>query len=97
MPFFVSTLQNDFGGCSAQCIGHLVSLDRAKGVIFNNTDNISLGGKNAFCVIESVPEGLFPDVEAEWWFRWNGKEYVECAKPKGLKSFTNFSIGTASR
>lgn len=97
MHYFITAVPDDVGSSRLLTLGYLTSLDRAKLIIEHNACRISSGGKYTFCVIECFPEGLFPDADAEWWFRWDGDKYIECAKPKRLRQLTNFGIGNTSR
>ena len=46
-----------------------------------------------YMVIEEIPEGVFGLRKQEWWYKWNGKEFIKINKPQEIFNVVNFGIG----
>ncbi len=46
-----------------------------------------------YLVMECIGEGVHPLPKDEQWFKWTGKRWKECRKPKALQGITNWGLG----
>lgn len=44
-------------------------------------------------VIEEVPRGAITPQYQEWWYRWDGKEWLSIDKPESIETLFHFGVG----
>jgi hypothetical protein len=46
-----------------------------------------------YIVLEKIGEGIHPQTEEEYWFKWNGSKWEMCEKPAFVCFICNFALG----
>ena len=88
--FTVTTIREDHDN---RCVGWYPNLQQAMRVVLDNAGDIYEEGSYPYCVIESVPSGLYSFPREETWFEWTGGCYVQIPKPEIFKQIACFGIG----
>jgi hypothetical protein len=85
--------QLDFSEHKDRCWGYYFNLNLAVEHVKKNVTDICEDGYYNYCIIEKIPEGILPlEIEEMQWFKWNGKQYKECKKPKWSQGIVSWSI-----
>lgn len=93
---FIITTVSDFDDIDVRCVGYFFSFNEARLSVINNSMDIAENGSYKYCVIERMPEGLYPETinnYKQFWFQFQDGKYVDIDDPQEAKRTVAWGMG----
>ncbi len=78
---------------SSRCFGWYPFFEEAELAVLQNQASLNENGYYKWIVIEETSCGVFPIVSRQWWYMWDGENYIPTDKPSVFNNLINWGIG----
>jgi hypothetical protein len=94
--FTVTGIVYDWPKGGTRCFGWYPFFEDAEDAVHKNRGNMDESCYYEWIVIEEIPEGVFPLLHVdgkEFWYHYDGEQYVRIHKPEKFKNVRGWGMG----